>query len=116
MNGPLPKRVCALFEELASLPVREAWAVAADAIASDGLANELHPELERLTVGGIVEVLPTAPSRSRRPNLARAGIDPRERLADLTPEERRAIAEALRHGRTRVRASRVATTSAEMAA
>jgi len=88
-----PPRVRCLFEELDALPVDEAWAVAADAIE-----NPLD-ELAELTVAGIVDVLPTAPSRSRRPSLNRAGVRPHDRLAELSPEQRRAIGEALRHGR-----------------
>jgi hypothetical protein len=91
-----PRVVLRFFEEVARLPAVEAWAVAADAFEG---ASDSNQAMKELKVGGIVESLATSPSRSRLPDLARAGIDPRYKLGDLKDEERRAIAEALRTGR-----------------
>ncbi len=101
MTAPVSNRVLALFRELDSLSTIEAHRTAAVAI------EDHHPEIEALTVGGIVSVLPTDRKRPRLPRLERAGINPSTRIGDLAPEERSELAEALRTGRA-IRAAVIA--------
>jgi hypothetical protein len=94
MSPNPPKRVVSFFAELTTLKPKESWACAADAVE-----NRADPLMETLAVGVIVEMLPTAPNRSRRPDLSRLGIDPADQIADLDAEQREALADALRSGR-----------------